>query len=41
MVCVPVPAMLKVMLSAPALTFASRIAWRSEPAPELFVLVTV
>ena len=37
----PPPAMLKLMMSAPAAPFASRIACRSEPAPESLVLVTV
>ena len=36
----PDPGMLKVMTSAPPLAFASRIACRSEPGPESFVLVT-
>jgi hypothetical protein len=36
----PVP-MLNAIVSAPASALASRIAWRSEPAPELLVLVTV
>lgn len=39
MVCAPPPPMLKSMTSAPAL--ASRIAWRSDPAPESLVFVTV
>src|SRR5438270_12815844 len=33
--------MLNVMVSKPALAFASVIAWRSDPAPESAVLVTV
>src|SRR5438034_10579693 len=33
--------MLKVIVSAPAVLFASVIAWRSEPAPLSFVLITV
>jgi hypothetical protein len=33
--------MLNAIVSAPGFAFASRIAWRSEPAPESAVLVTV
>ena len=33
--------MLKAIVSAPAFALASRIAWRSDPAPESLVLVTV
>ena len=40
-VLTPPPAMLKVIASAPAAAFASMMAWRSEPAPASFVLVTV
>ena len=40
MVRTPVPGMLKVMSSGPGFAFASRMAWRSEPAPALFVFVT-
>ena len=40
-VCTPAAAMLKPMLSAPALAFASMSAWRSDPAPALLVLTTV
>ena len=40
-VCTPVPEILKMMLSVPAAALASRIAWRNEPAPESFVLMTV
>ena len=36
----PVP-IANVIVSAPAFVFASRIACRSEPAPESFVLVTL
>ena len=39
--CTPEPLMLKVIVSAPGFAFASRIAWRSDPAPESFVFVTV
>jgi hypothetical protein len=39
MVCGPLP-MPKLMMSTPALTFASRIAWRNEPEPLSLVLVT-
>ena len=41
-VCGPAPGTLKTMRS-PALKaeLASRMAWRSEPAPESFVLITV
>ena len=38
---VPLPAMLNVIVSAPALALASRMAWRSEPVPLSLVLVTV
>ena len=34
------PVMLKLITSAPALAFASRIAWRSEPGPLSLTLVT-
>ncbi len=37
----PVPGMLNLIVSAPALLLASVIACRSEPAPESLVLVTV
>src|ERR1041385_1930300 len=40
-VCTPLPGMLKVMVSAPGFEFADRIAWRSDPAPLSFVLMTV
>src|ERR1044071_313489 len=40
MVWTPAPGMLKVMLSTPAVAFASRMAWRREPAPASFVFVT-
>src|SRR3954449_12955612 len=40
MVFVPVP-MPKLIRSSPAWAFASRIAWRSEPAPESLVFETV
>src|SRR5262245_60859200 len=40
-VCTPEPGMAKTMVSGPAFALASRIAWRSEPAPESFVVVTV
>ena len=33
--------MLKAIVSAPAAALASRIAWRSDPAPESSVFVTV
>src|SRR2546430_6519816 len=32
--------MLKLIVSAPAFAFASKIAWRNEPPPESFVFVT-
>src|SRR5438067_763631 len=41
MVCRPVPLMLKEMTSAPTWPLALMMAWRSEPAPLLAVLVTV
>ncbi len=41
MVCTPGPGMLNVMVSAPALALALRIACRNEPAPESFAFVTV
>ena len=37
----PAPETLNAIVSAPAAAFASVIAWRSEPAPESLVLVTV
>ncbi len=37
----PEPTMLKAIVSAPGLALASRIAWRSVPAPESAVEVTV
>src|SRR5688572_2291602 len=37
----PEPGMLKATVSNPELALASRIAWRSEPAPVSLVLVTV
>ena len=37
----PVPGMAKAIVSAPMAAFASRIAWRSDPAPLSAVLVTV
>jgi hypothetical protein len=37
----PAPGMLKSIVSAPGFAFASRIAWRSEPAPESALVVTV
>src|SRR5215217_4176641 len=40
MVWTPAPGMLKVMSSGPEFAFASRMAWRREPAPESFVFVT-
>src|SRR5258706_8904381 len=40
MVCSPAPGMAKVMVSVPALPLASRMAWRSEPAPRSSVFVT-
>jgi hypothetical protein len=40
-VCTPDPVMVKSIVSRPGLALASRIAWRSEPAPESFVFVTV
>ena len=40
-VCTPLPTMLNWIVSAPGLAFASRIAWRSDPAPESAVVVTV
>lgn len=40
-VCTPEPGMLKLMVSAPGLAFASRIACRKVPGPLLAVLVTV
>jgi hypothetical protein len=41
MVLWPEPGILKLIVSVPALLFASVMAWRSEPAPESFVLITV
>src|SRR5262249_18510558 len=41
MVCTPAPGLLKAMVSVPAWELASRIAWRSDPAPEASVLTTV
>ena len=40
-VCTPPPAMLNTIVSLPAIALALVIAVRSEPAPALFVLVTV
>ena len=40
-VCTPAPGMLKLIVSVPAFPFALRIAWRSDPAPESFVFITV
>ncbi len=40
-VCTPEPGIAKAMSSLPGFAFAERIAWRSEPAPESLVLVTV
>src|SRR5262245_46104107 len=40
-VCTPLPAMLKAIVSVPPLALASVIAWRSDPAPLSVVLVTV
>jgi len=37
----PAPVTLKAIVSAPAAALASVIAWRSDPAPESLVLVTV
>ena len=37
----PAPGMAKAIRSVSALALASRIAWRSDPAPESFVFVTV
>ena len=37
----PLPGMLNSMTSSPKFAFASRIAWRSDPAPESSVLMTV
>ena len=37
----PVAPMLNSIVSAPRALFASPIAWRNEPAPASFVLVTV
>src|SRR5688500_1295825 len=39
-VCGPAPGMLKRISSAPGAAFASTMAWRSEPGPLSFVLVT-
>jgi hypothetical protein len=33
--------MLNTIVSVPPAAFAARISWRSDPAPESFVLVTV
>ena len=41
MVWTPAPGMAKTIVSAPGAVSASRIAWRSDPAPESLVLVTV
>src|SRR5581483_7761905 len=41
MVCTPAPAILKAMRSAPVCVLASIIAWRSVPAPESPVVVTM
>src|SRR6266542_1019019 len=41
MVWTPAPGVLKTIVSAPEVALASRIAWRKEPGPESFVLVTV
>ena len=35
------PVVVKRMMSSPAVAFASKIAWRSEPGPESAVMVTV
>src|SRR5262249_27970423 len=40
-VCTPATGMLKVIVSAPAFVLASMTAWRRDPAPESFVLMTV
>ena len=40
-VCTPGPGMLNMMVEKSMLLLASLIAWRSDPAPESFVLVTV
>ncbi len=37
----PVPETLNAIVSRPAAPFASSRAWRSDPAPESFVFVTV
>jgi hypothetical protein len=37
----PVPGMLNAIVSAPTAALASRMAWRSEPGPELSALMTV
>src|SRR5215475_7640091 len=37
----PAPLTLNAIVSMPAAALASRIAWRSDPGPESFVLVTV
>ena len=39
--CGPEPAMLNAMMCGPAAPLASRIAWRSDPAPESAIVVTV
>src|SRR5262245_31491853 len=41
MVWTPEPAMLKPIVSGPEFALASRIAWRSDPAPLSAVVVTV
>jgi hypothetical protein len=41
MVWTPAPGMAKAIASVPALPLASVMAWRSEPAPESAVVVTV
>ncbi len=40
MVCAPAPGIAKLIRSSPARPFASRMAWRSDPAPLSLVLVT-
>ena len=41
MVWTPVEGIANAIVSAPGLPFASRMAWRSDPAPESAVVVTV
>ena len=41
MVWTPAPGIANTMMSAPGFALASRIAWRSDPAPLSAVLVTV